>query len=171
MDVNIISIGVQTVVKYQWGIHEAAWVYKTSPFTNLHLLHIEHEAAVEDMESGRALATEEKDLIVSDLVSETHVGGHPLRFVDLWCINLLPDITRNVVTFNSIDNTLLINPSSKGEDIVVLEDTKTGACARHAHISDQLPLVFLSVIDFAVTIDLVAHKCANHINEVLDGTY
>ncbi len=69
MDVNVISIGIQTVVEYQWRIHEAAWVYKTSPFTNLHLFHIEHEAAVEDMESGGALSTEEKDLIVSDLVS------------------------------------------------------------------------------------------------------
>lgn len=170
MDVNVISIGIQTVVEYQWSIHEAARVYKTSSFTNLHLFHIEHEAAIEDMESGRALATEEKDLIVSDLVSETHVGGHPLRFVDLWCINLLPDITRNVVNFNSIDDALLINPSSEGEDIIVLEDTKTGASARHAHISDQLPLVFLSIVDFTVTVDLVAHKSANHINEVLDGT-
>ena len=66
------------MVENQRCVHETAWIYETSSLTNLHLFHIEHKAAVKDMESGGALPTKQKDLIVSDLVSQAHVGGHPL---------------------------------------------------------------------------------------------
>ena len=168
VDVNVVSVGVQVMVEDQRSVHEAARIDKAATLAHLHFLDIEYEAPVEDMEGGGTLPTEQQDLIIGDLVSEAHVAGNPARLVDLRGGNLLPDVARNVVNFNSINDSLLIDAPAESEDVVVLEDAEGGSGAGHTHISNELPFVLLRVVHLAVPIDLVAHECANDINEVLN---
>ena len=51
MDVDVIAIGVEGVVEDEGRVHEAARVDQAAPLTNLHLLNVKYEAAVENMES------------------------------------------------------------------------------------------------------------------------
>ncbi len=169
MHIDVVTISIQTVVEHQRCVHKRTWIHQTATLTNLHLFNVKDKTAVENVECHRAFATKKKDLVVSDLVSQPHVGGHPLGLVDLGGRDFLPNIARNVINFNSIHDSLLIDSSPESKDVVVLEDAERGASARHAHISDQFPLVFLGVVNFAVAVHLVAHEGADHVDEVLDG--
>ena len=82
MHENIISVSVQASVENQRRVHERAGVHKTAALTNLHALNVEDKAAVEDLERKSRFAAEYQNLVVSDLVSESHIGGHPFGFVD-----------------------------------------------------------------------------------------
>ena len=168
MDVDVISVGVEGVVEHEGCVHEATRIYKTSPLTNLHFLDIEDKTAVENVESEGALASKEQDLVVGDLVGQAHVGGHPARLVNLGCADLLPHVARDVVHFYRVHDSFLVNSSAKGENVVVFEDSEGSASARHAHISNELPLVLDGVIDLAVAVHLVAHERTNHVDEVLN---
>ena len=75
------------------------------------------------MESECTFASEEQDLVVSDLMGKAHVAWHPVGLVDLWCSNFLPDIARDVINFYCVNNSLLIDSSAECEDIIVLKDT------------------------------------------------
>ena len=68
MHVNVVPVGVEAIVKHQRGVHKRTWIHQTASLTNLHFFHIEHKAAVEDVESHCTLATKEKNLVVGDLV-------------------------------------------------------------------------------------------------------
>ena len=169
MHVDVIAVGVKARVEYQWCVHERTRIHEAASLTNLHLFHIEDETSIEDVESCGALATEQKNLVVSDLVRQSHVRRHPVGLGNLGPADLLPDISRNVVNFDRIDNALLVDPATKCKDVVVLEDAERRASTWDAHVGDELPLVLLGVIDLAVAVHLIAHERSNHIDEVLDG--
>ena len=169
MHVDVVSVGVEVRVEDEGRVHERAGVHQTAPLTNLHFLNIEDEAPVEDVESRRAFATKEDDLVVGDLMSKAHVGGHPVRLVDFSATNFLPHISGDVINFDCVHDALLVDSSSEGEDVVVLKDAKGGSCAWNSHISDQLPLILLGIVNLTVAVHLVAHKGANDIDEVLNG--
>ena len=78
MDVNVVSKGIQIAAENKRSIHERAWVHQLALFTDLHLLHIEDEAAIKDLEGERALSAKYEDLVICDLVGETHVTGNPV---------------------------------------------------------------------------------------------
>ena len=92
VDIHIVSISVEIVVEDKGRVHKGTRVNKTSSFLDLHLFNVEDKTSVEYLESDRALSSKQNDLIVRNLVSQTHVGWHPIRFVDLQVLNLLPHI-------------------------------------------------------------------------------
>ena len=169
MHVDVVSIGVKVGVEDQGRVHERTGVDQAAPLTNLHLLHIEDEAPVEDVEGRRALATEEDDLVVSDLVRKAHVRGHPVGLVAFGSANFLPHISGDVVNFDCVNDALLVDSSSEGEDVVVLKDAKGGSSTRNSHIGDELPLILLGIVNLTVAVHLVADKGANDIDKVLNG--
>jgi len=169
MDVDIITVGIEIRVENERCIHKRTRVDQATSLTNLHFLYIKDEASVEDVESDGTLTTEQQDLVIGDLMSQTHVRGHPVRFVDLRSTDLLPNVSRNVIHLDCINNTLLIYSAPKGKDVVVLENTKGGSGTRHSHVSDELPLILLGVVNFTVSVDLVSNECSNDIDEVLNS--
>ena len=92
-----------------------------------------------------------------------------MGFVNFRRSNFLPNVARNVVTLDGVNNSLLVNSTSESEDIIVLKDAKRGSSTRDTHIRYELPLIFLGVVHFAVAVDLIAYKCADDVNKVLDG--
>ena len=80
----------------------------------------------------------------------------------------MPHISRYVIHLNSVHNSLLIHAPTKCEDIVVFEHAQRGTGSRNSHISNELPFVLLSVVNFTITVDLVAHKGSDDVDEVLD---
>ena len=77
MDVNVVAKGVQITSKHKRSVHERTGVNKFTFFSDLHLLHIEYEASVEDLRSQCTLSSENHDFIVGDLVCKTHVPLDP----------------------------------------------------------------------------------------------
>ena len=75
------------------------------------------------MESECTFASEEQDLVVSDLMSKAHVAWHPVGLVDLRGGDFLPDIARDVINFYCVYNSLLIDSSTECEDVIVLKDS------------------------------------------------
>ena len=169
--VDIVTIGVEVVIEYERRIHEGAWVNKTAPFLDFHFLNVEDKTSVENLESDRALSSKQNDLVVRYLVSQTHVGRNPLGLVDLRVVNLLPHIAGYVVDFDGVNNTLLINASTKRKDVVVLERAQRHARPWDTHFVNLLPLVFLRIVYFAPPIDLVVHKSSHHVNEALNRAH
>ena len=68
MDVDIVTIGVQTAIKYQRSVHERARVDERPMFSHTHLLNIKHIAAIEDLEKNGWFSAEYHDLFISYLV-------------------------------------------------------------------------------------------------------
>ena len=169
VDINVVSIGIQVVIEYQWSVHEGTRIDKTTSFLDLHLLHIEHKTPIEDMESHCTLATEQYDLIVSDLMSQAHVGRNPLRLVNFWSSNFFPGIPRDIVDFNSVHNLLLVNPPTKSENVVVLESAERSSSSRNLHLCNDFPLILLGVIHLTVSVNSVSHESTHNIYEVLYG--
>ena len=73
MHVDVIAVGIEAAIEDEGCVHEAARIHQTASLTNLHFLHIEDEAAIEDVESQSTLSTEEQNLVVSDLMGKAHV--------------------------------------------------------------------------------------------------
>ena len=169
MNINVIAISVEAAIEHKWCVHEAARINQTTSLTNLHFLHIEDKAAIEDMEGECTFTSEEQDLVVSDLMGKAHVARHPVGLVDLRGCDFLPDIARDVINFYCVNNSLLIHSSTKCEDVIVLKDTQGSSSARDTHIGNEFPLILLRIVHFTVSVDLVADKRANDVNEVLNG--
>jgi hypothetical protein len=165
MYVRIISIGVETSVENQGSVHERARVDKTATLTNLHFFNIKDEATIENLESHSAFASKYHNFVVGDLICKTHVRRNPLRLIYNRSWNLLPNISRNVVAFDSVDNLLLINTTAKGENIVVFECTETHTSSRNSHRINLFPLVLLSIILLAIAIDRIIDVSAYNINK------
>jgi hypothetical protein len=89
----------------------------------LHLFNIKNETAVKDLESHSALASEYQNLVLRNLVSKAHVSWHPLGLIHNRSRDFLPDVSRNIIAFNCVNNSLLIDPASKRENEIVLERT------------------------------------------------
>ena len=59
VDVNIISKSIKVATEHQGSVHERAWVYKLSFFSDLHLFDVEYEASIEDQESEGTLTSKD----------------------------------------------------------------------------------------------------------------
>ena len=59
MHIDVITISIEARVEYQRCIHERTRIHEAASLTKLHLLNIEHEASVEDMEGGGTLSTKQ----------------------------------------------------------------------------------------------------------------
>ena len=125
--VDVISVGIEVVVEHERGVHETARVHKASPFAKFHLLDIEDKASVENVERCGALASEKKNLVVGDLMGEAHVRWNPTRLVDLGSANLLPDVARDVIDFDRVDDALLVDTPAKRKNVVIFEDAEGSA--------------------------------------------
>jgi len=99
-----------------------------------HLLYVKYIAAVKDLEHYGTLASKDHDLLLSDLMSQAHVGGHPVALVNHWCGDLLPDITLDIVALDSVHDTLLVHSSSESEHIVVLEGAERDSSSGDSHL-------------------------------------
>ena len=89
MDVNIVSVRIQTLVKDKGIVHETAWVYHGALFVDRHLLQVNEETAIKDLLVQGALTPEYHNLTVVDLIGERHVSRHPLpriHFDFLWFV-------------------------------------------------------------------------------------
>lgn len=80
--IDVITVGIQTPVEYEWRVHERAGVDKGTTLFDLHTLYVEYEAAVEDLEGQSRLSTENQNFVLSDLVSEAHVSRHPTCLIN-----------------------------------------------------------------------------------------
>ena len=78
VDVDIVAVCVEGRVEDERRIHEGTRIHQAASLTNLHLLDIKDKASIEDVEGHCTLTTEEKDLIVRNLVSKAHVRGNPV---------------------------------------------------------------------------------------------
>ena len=136
-------------------------------FANLHLLDIQNEHSAEDLESDGALATEDQDLVVSDLVCEAHVARDPVRLVTVGRSDLLPDVLGNVIALDCVHNLALVDTTAKREDEVVLEAAQSHAGAGDSETVDLLPLVLSDVVHLAEAIDLAVDEGANDVDEAL----
>lgn len=70
------------------------------------------------------LASENEDLVVGDLVGQTHVPWNPLGLVQSRrgaLVYLLPHVLGDVVALDRVDYVLLVNPAPKCKYEVVLE--------------------------------------------------
>ena len=123
VDVNVISKCVQVSTKYKRCIHERARVNKFSFFSDLHFLYIEYEASIEDLRSQSTFTSKNHNLIVSNLVSQTHIPLNPRGFINLRSRNFLPNIFWDIIALNSVYNSLLVNSASKCKDEVIFEST------------------------------------------------
>lgn len=122
MHIHVVSVRVQVAVEHERSVHERAWVNKTAMLTNAHLLNVEYIATVEDLEQYRRLSSKDHDFLVRDLVGQSHVRGHPTSLVDARApAYLLPNVPLDVVDFDRIYYSLLINPTAKCEHVLVLE--------------------------------------------------
>jgi len=170
VDVDVISKSIKVSAEHQWGVHERARVNKLSFLSDRHFLDVEYEASIEDLLSKGTLSSEDDDFIISDLIRKTHVSRDPSSLVQGWTLNFLPHILRDIVAFNSVNDVLLINPSSKSKNVVILERGESNSRSGYAETINLLPLVFLDVIDLTKAIDLTVDKGSNHINEALNST-
>jgi hypothetical protein len=139
-------------------------------FAHTHFLYVKHIAPVEDLEHYCALSTENHDFFLSDLMSETHIGRHPIALVYHRGLDLLPNIAFDIVALDSVYNAFLVNSSSEGKHVVVLEGTERNTSSWNAHFCEDLPFVLLTVILLTVAENLVVNKGTNYIEEALDGT-
>ena len=121
VNVDVIAERVQVTAKNKRRVHEAARVHKFAFLADLHLLHVEHEASVENLERDRTLTAEDEYLIVSDLIGKTHIARDPLGLVTKWLRNLLPNVLRDVVALNRVNDLTLVHPAAERKDEVILE--------------------------------------------------
>lgn len=77
VDVDVVSKSIQVSTEHKRGVHERAWVNKLSFLRDLHFLHIEYEASIEDLLSQGAFTTENDDFVIGDLIRQTHVTRDP----------------------------------------------------------------------------------------------
>ena len=84
VNINVIAIGIEIAVEHQGRVHEGARIDKTSSLLYLHLLHVENKTSIENMECHCTLASKQNNLIVCNLVSQTHVRWHPFGLVNFW---------------------------------------------------------------------------------------
>lgn len=168
---NIITEGVQVASEHKRSIHKRAWVNQLAFLTNFHLLDVEYETAVEDLEGESALATEDQDLIVRDLVGKAHIARNPLRLIKrrLRALNLLPDVLRDVITLDRVDDVLLVDPATECKNEVVFEGAEGDARPSHSQTINLLPLVLLDVVDFAEAKNLTVDECADDVDEAFEG--
>ena len=121
VNVDVIAERVQVTAKNKRRVHETARVHKLAFFADLHLLHVEHEATVENLERDRTLTAEDEYLIISNLIGKTHVAGDPLGLVTEWLRNLLPYVLGDVVALDRVNDLALVHSAAEREDEVVLE--------------------------------------------------
>jgi hypothetical protein len=167
VDIDVISVGVETLVEDEGRVHEGTGVHETALLCECHLLNVKDETPIEDLEGQCALTAEYHYLFVSDLVGDTHVGWNPLLLVNCW--QLSPNVSLNVITLHSVHDSLLVNSPSKGEDVLILEGAESNSRSRNVEWGNILPLIFQSIISFTVSVDLVVHKGSHNIDESLDG--
>lgn len=91
--IDIVSVSVEIVVKDKGRVHKRTRVNKTSSFLDFHLFNVEDKTSVEYLESDRALSSKQNDLIVCNLISQTHIRWNPINFVHLQVFNLLPHVS------------------------------------------------------------------------------
>lgn len=168
MDVDVVSKRIQIAAENERGVHKRAWVHQFSLLTDLHLLYVEDEAAIEDLEGERALSAEYEDLVVGNLVSETHVARNPVRFVTVGSLNFLPHVLRDIVALDSVDDLFLVNSSSKGKYEVVLEAAESDTRSCHSQAVDLLPLVFSNVVNLAVAVNKAVDECSDDVDEAFE---
>jgi len=139
-------------------------------FTHAHLLNVKDIASIEDLEHHGTLSTENHDFLLGDLMCEAHVGGHPVALVNHGRLNLLPDITLDIITLDSVHNALLVYSTSERKHVVVLEGAERDSGSGDSHFSQDLPFILLTVILLTVSEDLVVDKGSYDIEESLDCT-
>ena len=68
VNVHVVAERVESASKDKRRVHETAGVHQLASLLNLKLLHVKHEDSVEHLLRESALASENDDLVLSDLV-------------------------------------------------------------------------------------------------------
>jgi len=170
MDVNIVSKSVEASFEDQRSVHKGAWVNQAASFLYDHLLNIKDEATIENLESDCTLTSKYHYLIVIDLMSKTHVAWNPLGLVSEWGLDFLPHISLDVIDFNGVQDSLLVNSATKGKEILVFEGAESYARPWNLEVCDLLPFILLGIVSLAVSVHLVVNKCTYYVNEAFDST-
>lgn len=113
MNINIISVSIQGMVENQRCVHERARVHHGSAFFDDHAFKVEDKDSIEDLERKSTLSSEYHDLLICDLIGIRHVSWDPLSLIAAPSRNFLPRVLFNIIYFNGIDNSLLIDSSSE----------------------------------------------------------
>jgi len=122
MHIHVVSVRVKVTVEHERSIHERARIHKTAMLAYAHLLDVEDIATVEDLEKYRRLSSKDHDLLVSDLMCQSHVRGYPAGLIDTRATGyLLPHVPLDVVDFDRVYNPLLIYPPAKRKHVLILE--------------------------------------------------
>ena len=82
----------------------------------------------------------------------------------------MPDVLGNIIALNGVNDSFLVDSSSKREDIVVFERAKCHTRSCNSETVDLLPLIFLDVINLTESIDLRIDECAYDVNISFNGT-
>ena len=82
----------------------------------------------------------------------------------------MPNVFADVIAFNSVNDVLLINSASKGEDVIVLEGAQCNTRSGNSQRVDLLPLVLLNVVNLTEPVNLAVNESTHHIDKSLDGT-
>ena len=125
VNVNVITKSIEVTSKHQGCIHKRAWIDKLTFLFDFHLLEIEYETSIEDLESQSALATEDKNFIVGDLIRQAHVSWNPLRLINLRSLDLLPNILGDIIALDSVNDIFLVDSTSKCKQKVVFESAES----------------------------------------------
>jgi hypothetical protein len=166
VDVDVVSESVQRVVEDQGGVHKAAGVDQSTLLHNSHLLDVEKEAPIEDLEGQSTFASEDQNFFVGNLVGQAHVGWDPLGLFAV--CDVLPNVPLDVVNLNDVNNLLLVNSAAEREKVLVLKAAKGDAGPWYVEGSYDLPFIFLGIVFFAVAVYLVVDKSPHHKDEVVD---
>lgn len=170
VNVNIISKSIQALIKNERSVHEWARIDKTTFLIDDHSLYIKDEASIEYLERQSWLTSKYHDLLICDLIGDTHISRDPLRLVNLLRRNLLPHISLDVIHLNSVYNPFLINSTPKRKDILIFERTQSNPRPGYIHRSYILPLIFQSVISLTRPINLVIEESTYNIDETFYST-
>jgi hypothetical protein len=74
------------------------------------------------LRSQRTFASKDHHFVVCNLVSQAHVTRDPVTLVSLY---LLPNVFRNTVALDSVNNLVLVNSASKRKNVIVFEGTES----------------------------------------------
>ena len=124
MDIDIVSVSIQGMIEYQRCVHKGARIDHGAAFFDNHAFKVKDKDSIEDLERKSTLSSEYHDLLICDLISIRHVSRDPLRLIATASRNFLPRVLFNIIDYIGFDNSLLIDSSSKREEVLILEATQ-----------------------------------------------
>lgn len=81
----------------------------------------------------------------------------------------MPNVLRDVIALNCVNDVLLVDPSSKGKNVIIFERAESYTGPSNTKAINLLPLILLNIIDLAEAVNLAVDESADDINKALNG--